>query len=259
MSNLQFRFSGYLHGYRFRPSWLGTLVTICCIPLFIKLGFWQYNKAEQKKALQATYEKYGQSPPLKLPAVIDKPEEWRYRPVAVSGVYLPQYQFFLDNQVEGEAVGYHVITPLQMEGTETVVLIDRGWITARDDHSEVPHVETPSGKQDVIGKVWLPSARFYTLAKADALADPKLAQEWQAVWQNMDMSRYAKLVPFKTLPVAIRLDAASKAGGFVRNWVLPDDRVATNVSYAYQWFGFAVAAVIIYIVVSFKKAVPNAA
>ncbi len=247
MSNLQFRFSDY----RFQPSWLGTLITVCCIPLFIKLGYWQYHKAEQKKALQATYQRYQAAAPVTLPLLIEHTEPWRYRAVQVVGHYLPQYQILLDNQVEAEQVGYHVITPLQIQGSDTVVLVDRGWIPAPDSHSDIPVVDTPTGQQQVTGKVWLPSTKFYTLSAGTQQA----VSGWQTVWQNMDMQRYQQAVPFKTLPLAIRLDAASQAGGFVRNWVMPDDRVATNISYAYQWFGFAVAAFIIYLVVSVKKRV----
>lgn len=247
MSNLQFRFSDY----RFQPSWLGTLITVCCIPLFIKLGYWQYHKAQQKLVLQATYQRYEHAVPVDLPSVIGQVEPWRYRLVQAVGHYLPQYQILLDNQVEDERVGYHVITPLQINGSDSVVLVDRGWIPAQDSHSDIPVVDTPTGEQQVIGKVWLPSTKFYTLPAA--LGAKQTEQGWQTVWQNMDMQHYQQAVPFKTLPVAIRLDPASNAGGFVRNWVMPDDRVATNISYAYQWFGFAVAALVIYVVVSVKK------
>jgi surfeit locus 1 family protein len=43
------------------------------------------------------------------------------------------------------------------------------------------------------------------------------------------------------------------SGGFVRNWVRPDDRILTHLSYAYQWFGFAFATLAIYIFVGFKR------
>lgn len=244
MSILQFRFSDY----RFKPSWLGTLITICCIPLFIKFGWWQYSKAEKKQALQDSYQQYANAAPSKLPQVIENPEAWRYRPVEVQGEYLPRYQIFLDNQVEGEVAGYHVITPVQIENSPQVILVDRGWIPATDNHADLPKVETPSGKQAFIGKVWIPSSKFYTLEAKGA--DSKV---WQPLWQNMDMVRYQASVPMQVLPVVLRLDADSPAGGFVRNWVMPADRITTHIGYAYQWFGFAVAAFMIYLYVSIKK------
>jgi len=68
----------------------------------------------------------------------------------------------------------------------------------------------------------------------------------------MDMKSYAKLVPFEIVPVVLRM-SPDNAGGFVRNWVRPDDRIQTHLSYAYQWFGFAIATLGIYIFVSFRR------
>jgi surfeit locus 1 family protein len=248
MANLQFRFCN-LRQYRFRPSWVGAFATICCIPLFIHLGQWQFHKAQTKFALQATYDQYDQSAPVTLPTETGEPESWRYKQVKVKGRYLPDYQIFLDNQVEGEQVGYHVVTPLQIDGVDEVVLIDRGWIPAMENHLEVPKVVTPLTVVEIDGQVWLPSTKFYSLEdKGEAVS-----KVWQPIWQNMDMKRYVAVSPIKVLPLVIRLNPKSNAGGFVRNWVRPDDRAESNLSYAYQWFGFAFAALAIFIVVSFKK------
>jgi len=250
MSNLQFEGAKHWWSvYRFRPSLIGGLITLCVIPLFIKLGMWQYNKAEQKQALQSVFEQYKHAPAVALPATIDQADKWKYRPVKVSGEYLQQYQILLDNQVEGERVGYHVITPLLMDQPSRVVLIDRGWVEAPANHTDLPKIETPTGKQALSGWVWVPSAKFYTLESAQLLDK----SHWQTVWQNMDMKRYQSMVPYTVMPTVIRMDESSGGGGYVRHWVAPDDKSGMNLSYAYQWFGFALAAIAIYIFVSFKK------
>ena len=247
MSYLQFRLSDY----RFRPSWLGTLITICCIPLFIKLGLWQYHKAGQKQILQTLYDKYLHAPPVALPEVIAQPEDWRYRQVKAKGEYEPRYQILLDNQVADGRAGYHVITPLRIHSTQHLVLVDRGWIPAQADHSVLPIIDTPVGQQEVVGQVWLPSSKFYSL-EAQSSGGVSGAS-WQILWQNMDMDRYAKSVPLPVSPLVIRLDATSSAGGFLREWQRPAERISTNLGYAYQWFGFAGTALAIYLIVSFKK------
>lgn len=246
MSNLQFPSSSR---YRFRPSWLGTLITLCCIPLFIKLGLWQYHKAEQKQALQDSYERYRQAAPVPLPSQFDDLERWRYRAVTVNGSYQPDQQILLDNQVEQEVAGYHVLTPLRISGSDRMVLVDRGWVPALADHSQTPQVQTPTGEQHISGKLWLPSSKFYSL---EAKGQDQAGAKWQPVWQNLDMQRLQAAVP-AMLPVVVRLDADSAGGGFVRNWIMPADRIGTNIGYAYQWFGFAVAALLIYLYVSIKK------
>jgi len=232
---------------KFRPTLIGTLVTICCIPLFIKLGLWQYNKAEQKLALQSQYDASSSHQPEAIPEDLSNPEALRYKQVEVTGEYVKQYQILLDNQVEGETAGYHVITPLKLDGKDELVLVDRGWIAASDNHADVPQIDVPIGAQKVLGQIWVPSKKFFTLS-------PQSLEKahWQVLWQNMDMDAYVKAVPIKVLPVVIRMSSDNQ-GGFVRNWIRPDDRIATHLGYAYQWFGFAVAAFAIYLFVGFRR------
>ncbi len=223
---------------------------LICIPLFIKFGFWQYHKAEQKQMLQEMYDQALLAEPLALPLVFEDMQRWRYRQVKVLGTYRPQYQILLDNQVAQERAGYHVITPLQIGASGKYVLVNRGWVPANADRSVLPVIETPAGDQEIVGQLWLPSDKFYSLeqkqvAEADA--------PWQTVWQNMDMARFQQSAPIEVLPLVIRLDAGSAAGGYLREWPRPAERITTHIGYALQWFGFAAAALLIWIFTSFRR------
>lgn len=209
----------------------------------IKLGLWQYDKARQKQALQDMYSQYRDATPSPLPLQLKNAEEWRYRRVTVEGEYEPRYQILLDNQVSHDQAGYHVITPLRIHGSQHYVLVNRGWIPAMAEHRDLPKIITPTGPQQITGQVWIPASRYYTLGKNEP-------DQWDTLWQNMDMQRYMALVPFAVSPVVIRLDAASQAGGFDRDWPQPAERIGMHLSYAYQWFGFAFAALAIYLYLS---------
>lgn len=231
----------------FKPSLVGTIATVICIPLFVHLGMWQYKKAAIKQMLQSQYEINANQSSAPLPKTFENLEALRYKSVSVEGEYLPEFQILLDNQVEGEVAGYHVITPLRLNDRKQVILVDRGWVAALPSHADLPNVETPGGTQKIEGQLWLPSQKFYTLS-----ADANSTDKWQTVWQNMDMQAYVTKVPFEVAPVVLRMSPQS-SGGFVRNWVRPDDRILTHLSYAYQWFGFAFATLAIYIFVGFKR------
>ncbi|OIQ86479.1 SURF1 family protein [mine drainage metagenome] len=232
--------------YRFRPGLLPTLAMLLAVALCIRLGLWQQHKAGLKQALQTRLDQRLREAPVVLPEKIAVAEAWRYRRVKARGSYDPHYQILLDNQVENEVAGFHVLTPLLLENG-TRVLVDRGWIPAPADHATAPEVVTPAGMLEVEGTVWLPSDKIFTLAPAPS------SSQWQSVWQNLDMKRYAQAVPFAVLPVVIRLDAASGAGGFVRDWPRPAENIEMHVGYTYQWFGFALAFVVIYLVVNIRK------
>lgn len=260
MKQLQFR----MYRYVFQPTLIGTLITLMCIPLFIKLGLWQYNKAQQKQAIHEAYDKAKVNQALSFPlGLIDSSvmnaDNWKYKKVTVKGVYDTKYQFLLDNQVEGDRVGYHVITPLRIENANEYVLVNRGWILGKDTHAEVPTFETPSGLQTLTGQIWVPSKKIFTLENTDtaaAKAQPTV-NSWQMVWQHMDMVKYKQSVPFPVSDLAIRLDQNSHAAGFVRNWQIPAERITTNIGYAYQWFGFACATLLIYLYMSIRKIRPE--
>jgi len=231
--------------YTFRPSIGMTLATLVVMAVCIKLGLWQYNKAEAKQALQRQLENSALAAPVSLPKAIT--EEWRYRRVKFVGTYEPRYQVLLDNQVESTVAGYHVLTPIRLANSNQYVLVNRGWVTGTLDRKQ-PVIKTPEGQQEIVGDIFIPLTKFFTLEEPQAI-DGK----WQVVWQHMDMQRYAKAVPFEVRPFVVRLDPLSMAGGFSRNWPRPGERVTIHLGYAYQWFGFALTLFVIYVVLNVKR------
>ena len=234
----------------FEPKLIGAIIAVFLAILFVRLGMWQMHKAEYKLALQKQYDKYELNEAEDLPRNFSKLDEIRYKKIHVSGKYLPQYEIFLDNQFDGERSGYYVLTPLQIEGSKDIVLINRGWIEASENHAQIPKVNTPISPQFIEGTIWIPSQKFYTLEKKFDQNRPD--KSWNKVWQNMDLVYFSKIVPFQTLPYAIKM-SPNNENGFARHWVRPDDRIETHLSYAYQWYGFSVASILIYLYLSISR------
>lgn len=238
--------------YTFRPSIWMTLATVLMLGLCIKLGMWQYGKADARRTLQTQLNASLSEPVVALPAKMTVQESWRYKRVKFTGKYDTRYQFLLDNQVQNTVAGFHVLTPMQVEGSNTYVLVNRGWVARAaasvGEISKPPMISTPLGSQQIVGDIVLPANNFFTFDTPSATED-----EWETVWQNLDMTRYAKSVPFAVQPFVVRLDSKSNAGGFVRNWPPPGERVSMHLGYAYQWFGFALTLLVIYIVLNIKK------
>jgi surfeit locus 1 family protein len=239
-----------LFDYEFRFDWKSALFTLLCISLFIKLGFWQYHKAEFKRNIESQYQASLNKKDVLLSDYLDKPEQLQYQNVHVVGHYEPKYQILIDNQVEGERAGFHVVTPFKLKGKDLYVLVNRGWILGSANHQEVPEFATPSNEQVISGMLWVPTDKIFTLEDASSKA---VSKTWQLVWQNLDMKKYQALVPMQVLNVIVKLAPEQATGGFVRNWQLPPSRIMTNLSYAYQWFGFAFAALAIYLYSSISK------
>ena len=243
--------------YSFQPKLWMTIATVLVMALCIKAGLWQYNKAESKKALQTQLNTRLNESAISLNDSVsdfynDDIESLRFKRVKVSGTYDTRYQILLDNQVDNTVVGYHVITPMQIESTKEYVLVNRGWIAGNPNRT-VPKIDTPMGIQAIEGDIALPSSSFFTLEDSASKQEKRKIED-SAIWQHMDMQLYAKSVPFAILPFILRLDSKSNAGGgFKRNWPLPAERVSMHLGYAYQWFGFALTLLVIFIVLNVKK------
>lgn len=234
-------------GYRFKPSLPMTLLTALLLAVFVKAGLWQWHKAELKQAQQKAFDARLWQPPVALPQQVADAESWSFRRIREAGHYDTGHQILLDNQISDGVVGYHVITPFKPLHGEAWVLVDRGWIPA-GDRNTLPPVTAPAGPVEVAGYAWVPSRRFLELQ-----APPVAGTQWQPLWQNLDLERYAKVAPFRILPFVLRLDAGSTAGGFVRDWPKPAERIEMHIGYAWQWFGFAVALALIYLFVNLKR------
>lgn len=238
--------------YRFTPKLIPTLATLLLLPILINLGLWQSNKADKKQLMQDIYESKSIASPVQIGAEPVNVTLLRYRKVIARGRYEPVYSIFIDNQVYKGRAGYFVITPLHISGTDMRILVNRGWVPTGTDRRVLPVIETPQIEVEVTGEANDNSGKYIELNQIDSQDFA-----WQKVWQNLDLKRYQRVVPFAIQPVTIRLDPDSASGGYVRDWPKPDSKIEVNRGYAIQWYLMSIALVIIYIVTNFKKVSPE--
>jgi surfeit locus 1 family protein len=164
----------------------------------------------------------------------------------VRGQYQPQEQFFVDNRQENGQPGVHVVTPLKIEGTDTRILINRGWVGWTQGRQVLPAVSTPAGVVQVTGVAAVPLLKKFFLMPEHAQALPQL-------WSRLDLPRFAQQVAQPVQPVVLLQNSDDAFDGLIRHWQPPEDRVALHQSYAFQWFGMAVALLVFYAVASLHK------
>ena len=105
----------------FRPGRAATFATLLLLPLLLALGFWQLDRARQKTEWQATFAARSGLPPVPLTEVNVADAAHRYRRVVASGRYDGAHQVLLDNQVRAGQPGYHVLTPLRLDGGAAIL------------------------------------------------------------------------------------------------------------------------------------------
>ncbi len=124
------------------------------LPIFVLLGFWQIDRAEQKQQLQSEFERQQQLPLINFSsnATIQS-----YQRINFIGTFDRQHYWLLDNQVEHGRQGYRVIAVLYPEGVvDRAVLVEWLWIAAPSRREQLPIVNLPLGLQEFIGYVSYP-------------------------------------------------------------------------------------------------------
>ena len=72
------------------------------------------------------------------------------------------------------------------------------------------------------------------------------------VRQSLDIREFAVQTGLKLRPYFLEQHSPAE-DGLVRDWPRPDAGVATHESYSLQWYSFAVLAVVLFIVLSFRR------
>ncbi|MCC5812303.1 MAG: SURF1 family protein [Ectothiorhodospiraceae bacterium] len=237
-------------GFRFRAGLVPTLATVLLFPVLLSLGFWQLDRAEQKEGILAAYDAMEQAPALDLNRdTVDADEHW-YRRAVAHGEFDDRRQFLLDNQTHQRTVGYHVLTPMRLEGRDEAVLVDRGWVPLGDSRDRLPPVTVAAQLTELRGHL---DQGPPTGIRLGGMADGE--QGWPLRIQYIDYAALESHLGYQLLPVVLRMDSALP-GGYVREW-RPQHPTGfgpeRNRGYAVQWFALAAALLIIYLAVNIKR------
>lgn len=242
-----------LGAYRFRFALLPTLVTAVLLCLFVSLGAWQVNRAEEKRQILEHYMLRSQRAPTQLRLPLQDPGSWRYVNVRVKGWFDADRQFLLDNQVKQGIAGYHVLSPLRLNDTEAV-LVDRGWIPAGDDRSALPDTRVTDTAVELLGYVYIPYGEAFHLGALDD-SEPT----WPRRVQYIDFTEMAKRLGYPLAELVLRLNPESPHG-YRREWRTIPFSPERHLGYAVQWFALAAVLIVIYIALNLRrtKASPRA-
>jgi len=226
---------------RFRPQLIPTLAMMAMIALTLWLGNWQLGRAEDKAALQSLFEGRMKEAPWPLHATDLDGSALHYRQIVARGTFIEEKQIFLDNKSLGDRVGYHVITPLQIEGARISVLVNRGWIARTNEYPAPPKVPVPSGTVEVRGIATLPVARFLELSGANVEG---------RVWQNLTFERVHENLGLEVLPIILL--ARETLPELIPVQETPDAGIDKHRGYAFQWFTIAAAILVVWLAVNAK-------
>jgi surfeit locus 1 family protein len=228
------------------PPWALTALTIVLCIAFVGLGRWQWQRGQVR---QQEWDAFARGADEVLPLGAANLERVaRFARVSLTGHFLADRQFLLDNRTHAGQAGYEVLTPLELADGRAL-LVDRGWGAFTGSRAHLPAVAfAPAESLTLVGRVdELPSAGL-----ALGRAAPALTGGWPRLTSYPRMSELSAALG-RTLQARIVLLDPHAADGYVRDWQPPGLPPARHWAYAIQWWLFAATVLVLWIVMSVRR------
>jgi surfeit locus 1 family protein len=229
----------FLH--MFTRRWiLATLLVAFGVGLCIRLGIWQLDRLDQRRAFNARVQAQIDQPALTLDAntLQDDIANMEYRQVQVTGKYDFSQEIALRNQYYGNEWGVHLITPLKIADTDQTILVDRGWIPAADFETGDWSKFAESGVVTVSGVLRAAQTRAQLGTRTDPTPAPGEAPRQS--WNFVNISLISRQFPYPLLEAYIQqAPNPSWTGLPYRTQPELELTEGPHMGYALQWFTFA--------------------
>lgn len=226
---------------RIRINWLILACVLLTIFGFVQLGFWQLGRAGEKLAAAEEFEQQ-QLVSARPVQEIDvgpssDPAGLANLHVSLRGEYLNERAILVTAQFFETQIGYEVITPFRLDGDRSLVLVSRGWTSGILPPGMPPSLHPVEGPLELTAQIHVPdpSERIYA-SQIDA-------GSWPLRVRSVEMDVLESILGEPLFPYVVRL-TEDQPGMLVRHWPESNVDINTHLSYALQWFTFAVMVAI---------------
>lgn len=216
-------------------NWLMVLFTMLVFSLLIKLGIWQSERALEKEQRQQRISELSQREALSLEQVLalrGLQDGINDLPIALTGEFVDDKVFLLDNQPNKGRLGYRVYQII--ERNNNALMVNLGWIQGSIDRNILPDVLPITGQHTITGHVR--EVEVGMQLQQQNLTDVS----WPLRVQQIEIEKFSELIDKKLLPFVVYLDKKEPLG-YKKNWqpiVMPPEK---HRAYAFQWFSLALA------------------
>lgn len=223
-----------IRALKFTPlPWLLAL-GLPLLALLVWLGFWQLERAGEKRALLAAYQQSQAQAPADISALA--PEQLAelpdYQPVRLRAEFIPGTYWLLDNQTHQGRVGYQLLQLVQTQ--QALLLLNRGWL-AGNLNRDLPAVDFPDGLRWIEGRL------------APVSVNP-LIDQWQPVRGDprinaIDLAAMGVQSGY-TISALVQI-APQQPEALLAHWQPVNISPGKHTGYAVQWFCMALALLVL--------------
>lgn len=200
----------------------GAVLALAVAALFVRLGFWQLARLDERRVQNAIIAERRALPPVELPLHRLAADALRDRRAQARGVYDYAHERVWTGRTYDGAPGVALLTPLRLSDG-SAVFVDRGWASS-PDAAHLDRERYREGDTVLVEGLVLPAPRDRG---------------------DVDPVRLRDSMPYPLLPVVVEVnDTAAPHPAGLHRWPPPVLNRGPHLSYAIQWFSFALIVVV---------------
>jgi len=201
--------------------------------IFIRLGFWQLKRRDERRARNALVASRMDSVPVDPRALPRDTALARFRRVRVTGVPDYEHELVYAARTRRGSPGVNLLTPIKLPGSDTAIILDRGWVYSGD------------GATVDLAKWRDPDSVFVGYVEELPSVAGSSYTNRPTIIARLSHDVVAKVLPYPIAPVyVIVLNDSVDAADRVARLSAPPLDEGPHLSYAFQWFAFACVALV---------------
>ena len=217
---------------------------IATLVLLISLGFWQLDRADEKRAIEDQIAS-ANSGDVEFVTSVEFLKDKEYYHVRLQGSYIGDKQFIYDNQIVDQISGYYVLTPFILKGASKAILINRGFIPWSGRRDKLADIDIGEKLTEVKVQISIPVKRM-------ELKVSETTGDFPVLIQALDLDEMSTIASLDFASVVGLLNPESE-NGFVRQWEPYTGSIERHIGYAIQWFLMAFVLAFIGIRLAIKQ------
>mgnify|MGYP003324992472 FL=1 len=220
---------------KFNPGVRITIFFVIFAVVFFSLGIWQIERGQTKTQIMSEFENKLTKEPIYLNA-----ESKKWDRVSVSGKWENKKQLLIDNVIHQGIAGYKVLTPLRIDETNKLILVDRGWIKQNKFRDQLPDIQIPDDFESVSGTLEQPELGL-------VLSDELISNNWPKISQTKNVEVISKAYTEEIFPMILLADPLLKNSlEYIK--ITPTNMTPIkHYGYSSQWFLMFIVLCFMYI------------
>jgi len=208
----------------FNPGIKISVFFIFFAAVFFALGVWQIERGQNKQQVLDAFNNAIQAEPSLLSSSSKK-----WQRVYVSGTFDESRQILIDNTIFRGRVGFKVFTPLILESSNKLLLVDRGWIEQESFRDNLPTISINSPLAELSGLLVNPELGF-------VLSEDLISKTWPKISQTQSLAYLKNEYPEELYPFILVSEPTYQDALDYMEVIPTNMPPVKHYGYALQWF-----------------------